>query len=151
MAPHTAYFRVKMRTHSRHISEFFWKLTKAQVPIFTPDLRLFKSNTARDEGISTNSQTQHWRPPFSDWQWRHRKLFFFVGLKNLVNLVLFFKPWFGEHWLVAVLVYSGKFLKDDGLQPNFLKWLCFPLLSHLENFISNYWVHNYCCLIMNSL
>ena len=30
--------------------------------------------------------------PFSDWQWR-RMLFFFVGLKNRVNLVLFFKPW----------------------------------------------------------
>ena len=32
-------------------------------------------------------------PTFSDWQWRHRMLFFFVGLKNRVNLVLFFKPW----------------------------------------------------------
>ena len=32
-------------------------------------------------------------PPFSEWQWRHRTLFFFVGLKNRVNLVLFFKPW----------------------------------------------------------
>ena len=34
------------------------------------------------------------KPPFSDLQWRHRTLFFFVGLKNRVNLVLFFKPWF---------------------------------------------------------
>ena len=31
--------------------------------------------------------------PFSDWQWRCRRVFFFVGLKNQVNLVLFFKPW----------------------------------------------------------
>ena len=45
--PHTAHFRV------------FWKWKKPQVPIFTPDLRLCKSNTAQDEGISTNSQTQH--------------------------------------------------------------------------------------------
>ena len=32
-------------------------------------------------------------PPFSDWQWLHRTLFFFVGLKKRVNLVLFFKQW----------------------------------------------------------
>ena len=33
-------------------------------------------------------------PPFADWQLRHQMFFFFVGLKNRVNLVLFFKPWF---------------------------------------------------------
>ena len=32
-------------------------------------------------------------PPISDWQWSHRRLFFFVGLQNPVNLVLFFKTW----------------------------------------------------------
>ena len=32
-------------------------------------------------------------PAFFDWLRRHRTLFFFVGLKNQVNLVLFFKPW----------------------------------------------------------
>ena len=32
-------------------------------------------------------------PPFSDCQWRHCMLVFFGGLKNRVNLVLFFKPW----------------------------------------------------------
>ena len=26
--------------------------------------------------------------PLSDWQWRHRMLFFFVGSQNRVNLVL---------------------------------------------------------------
>ena len=31
--------------------------------------------------------------PISDWQWRHRILFFFVGSQNRVSLVLFFKPW----------------------------------------------------------
>ena len=35
-------------------------------------------------------------PPFADWQLRHQMFFFFVGLKNRVNLVLFFKPWFGQ-------------------------------------------------------
>ena len=56
----SAYFRVKIRTHTRHISQFFgnWQNSRC---LFTPDLRLFKSNTARDEGISANSQTQHWR------------------------------------------------------------------------------------------
>ena len=55
----------------RHISElkyapahgifrFFWKLANRRC-LFTSDLRLFKPNTARDEGISANSQTQHWR------------------------------------------------------------------------------------------
>ena len=32
-------------------------------------------------------------PPISDWQWRHRRLFFFVRSQNRFNLVLFFKPW----------------------------------------------------------
>ena len=31
--------------------------------------------------------------PFADCQLRHQMFFFFVGLKNRVNLVLFFKPW----------------------------------------------------------
>ena len=44
----TAHFRV------------FWKWTKPQVPIHSR-FRLFKPNTARDEDISANSQTQQWR------------------------------------------------------------------------------------------
>ena len=60
MAPHTAYFRVKIRTHTRHIFDFFGNLQNRRY-LFTPDLRLFKSNTARDEGIPANSQTQHRR------------------------------------------------------------------------------------------
>ena len=32
-------------------------------------------------------------PKIPDWQWRHRTIFFFVGLKNRVNLALFFKGW----------------------------------------------------------
>ena len=41
---------------TRHISEFYgnWQNRRC---LFTPDLRLFKSNTARDEDISANSQT----------------------------------------------------------------------------------------------
>ena len=47
-------------THTRHISDFFWNWQNRRC-VLTPDLRLFKSNTARDEGISANRQTQHWR------------------------------------------------------------------------------------------
>ena len=59
MAPHTAHFRVKIRTHTRHISDFGgnWQNRRC---LLTPDLRFFKSNTERDERISANSQTQHW-------------------------------------------------------------------------------------------
>ena len=32
-------------------------------------------------------------PPFADCQLCHQMLFFFVGLKNRDNLVLFLKPW----------------------------------------------------------
>ena len=60
MAPHTAHFKVKIRTHTRHISEFFGNWQNLMC-LFTPDLLLFKSNKARDELISANSQTQHWR------------------------------------------------------------------------------------------
>ena len=31
-------------------------------------------------------------PPISDWQWRHRMLYFFVGSQNRVNFVSFLKP-----------------------------------------------------------
>ena len=60
--PQTAHFQVKIRTSTRHISEFF-ENGKISWCLFIPDLRLFKSNTARDECIiiSANSQTQHWR------------------------------------------------------------------------------------------
>ena len=43
---------------TRHTSEFFGSGQNPRC-LFTPDLRLFKPNTAQDEGISTNSQTQH--------------------------------------------------------------------------------------------
>ena len=46
-------------------------------------------------------------PPIYDWQLHHRILLFFVGQKNRVNLVLFFKPyglyskWATRHWHVT--------------------------------------------------
>ena len=55
MAPHTAYFRDKIGTHTRHISEVWTKTAGA----YSHDLRLFKLNTERDEGISANSHTQY--------------------------------------------------------------------------------------------
>ena len=51
-------FQSKIWTHTRHISEFWGNLQNRRC-LFTPDLLLFKSNTARDEGIHANSQTQH--------------------------------------------------------------------------------------------
>ena len=48
-----------IRTHTRHISGFFGNGRNRRC-LFTPDVRLFKPNTTRDEGISANSQTQHW-------------------------------------------------------------------------------------------
>ena len=44
-------------THGTFLSFFFNGQNRRC--LFTPDLRLFKTNTARDEGISANSQTQH--------------------------------------------------------------------------------------------
>ena len=80
-------------THpTRHTSQFFGNWQNRSC-LFSPDLRLFKSNTARDECISANKHNTKGQP-FSDCQWRRRMLFFFVELKNRVNLVLFFKPWF---------------------------------------------------------
>ena len=57
---HSAHFRVKIRIHTWHISIFFRNGQNRRC-LFTPDLRLVKPNTARDEGISANSQSQHWR------------------------------------------------------------------------------------------
>ena len=39
--------------------------------------------------------------PIPHWQWRHPTLFFFVGLKNRVNIVLLFKPWY--------ILYTNRF------------------------------------------
>ena len=55
---HTAYFRVKIHTQTITIFEFFGNGQNLGC-LFTPDLRLLKPNTAPDEGISANSQTQH--------------------------------------------------------------------------------------------
>ena len=55
-----AYYSLSHDTHTRHISECFGNEKKRRC-LFTPDLRLLKANTARDESISDNSRTQHWR------------------------------------------------------------------------------------------
>ena len=80
------YHSLSHSTHTRRISEFFgngWNRRR----LFTPDVWLFKPNTERDLLI-VNTEG----PPITDWQRRHRRLFFFVGSQNRVNLVLFFKP-----------------------------------------------------------
>ena len=61
---------IKPFHHTLHISELkyapahrtfpsFLEIDKSEKCLFTPDLRLFKSHTVRDERISANSQTQH--------------------------------------------------------------------------------------------
>ena len=101
MTPLTSYFKVKLRTLTSHISEFFgiWQNRRC---LFTSDLRLFKSNTAWDEGISANSQTQHGRTINIWLAVASSQAFFFLGMKNRVNLVLFFKPWPGSSVPVRV-------------------------------------------------
>ena len=78
-----------IRTHTLHISDFLWNWLNRRW-LFTPDLRSFKPNTARDEGQIVRHNNDG--PPISDWQWRHCMLFFFVRSQNRVNLVLYFKP-----------------------------------------------------------
>ena len=90
MAPTHGTFRVKIRTQTRHISKFFgnWQNRRC---LFTPDLILFRSNKARYEGISANSQTQHWRST-NIWPAVTSSHGLFLR-RNRVNLELFFKPW----------------------------------------------------------
>ena len=94
---------IKAWHHSLHISELKYAHTHGTFPSF---LETDKTAGAYSHQIynnlsqiqrETNAFLQIFRhntegPPFSDWQWRGRTLFFFVGLKNRVNLVLFFKP-----------------------------------------------------------
>ena len=100
---------------TRHISEFFFKWTKPQVlslqiythSRFTPDLRLFKRNAARDEGISANSPTQH-RITANIWQaMTSSNALFFVESQNQVSLVLFFKSW--VEWRVRMKGWNDGF------------------------------------------
>ena len=79
---HTAYFRVFLemdKTAGAHSIQIYDYLSQIQRKT-KAFLLIVGHNT---EG-----------PPISDWQWRHRMLFSFVGSQNQVNLVLFFKPWF---------------------------------------------------------
>ena len=106
---HTAHFRVKICRHTRNISDFFVTGLNRRC-LFTPDLLLFKPNTARNEGISANSQTQHWRTTNIWLQWRHRMLFFFVGSPNRVNLLLFSNPsYLGVMYITPTKHYTPNF------------------------------------------
>ena len=91
---------IKPWHHTLHISELKYAPTHGTFPNF---LEIYKTAGAASLQIwDYLSQIQR-EPkaflliarhntegsPFSDCQWRHRTLFFFVGLKNWVNLVLF--------------------------------------------------------------
>ena len=53
-------------THTLHISECFGN-GKNRWYLFTPDLRLFKPNTAREKGISAIVRHNTEGPQISDW------------------------------------------------------------------------------------
>ena len=79
-------------THpTRHTSEFFenWQNRRA----YSLKIYDYLSQIQRepDTFLLIVRHNTEW-PPFFDWQWRHRTLFSFVGFKNQVNLVLFYKP-----------------------------------------------------------
>ena len=90
--------------HKLHISELKYALTQGTFPSFGEIAKTAGAYSLQiyDYLSQIQRETKAFRltirnntegPPFSDWQWRHRTLFFFAGLKNRVNLVLFFKPW----------------------------------------------------------
>ena len=95
---------IKPWHHTLHISELKYALTHGTFPSF---LEIDKTAGAYSLQIydylsQIQLETKAFllivrhnteEPPFCDWKWRHRTLFFFVGLKNWVNLVLFFEPW----------------------------------------------------------
>ena len=90
--------------HTLHISELkyapahgtfpsFWEIDKTECA-YSFQICDFLSQIQRETKaflLIVRHNTEG--PPFSDCQWRHGTIFFFVGLKNRVNLVLFFKPW----------------------------------------------------------
>ena len=99
---------IKPWHHTLHISELKYATTHCTFPsflesnktagAFSPQICDYLSQIQRETKaflLIVRHNTEG--PPFSDCQWRHRMLFFFVGLKNRVNLVLFFKPWM-KHW-----------------------------------------------------
>ena len=92
---------IKPWHHTLHISELkyapthgtfpsiFWKLTKLQVLSLQICFYLSqKQCETKAFPLIVRHNTEG--PPFSDCQWRHRTFFYFVGLKNRVNLVLYF-------------------------------------------------------------
>ena len=100
MAPHIAYFRVKISTHTRHISEFCLKIGET-AGAYSLQICDYLSQIQRETKaflLIVRHNTEG--PPFSDWQWRHRTLFIFVGLKNRVNLYYYL-----NHELIYVKHY----------------------------------------------
>ena len=94
---------IKLRHHTLHISELIYAPTHRTFPRFLEidkttgpyslQICYYLSQIQRETKsflLIVRHNTE--RQPFSDWQGRHRTLFFFVGLKNRVNLVSFFKP-----------------------------------------------------------
>ena len=81
---------IKPWHHTLHSSEFFghWQNRRC---LFTPidDYLSYIQRKTKAFLLIVRHNTEG--QPFSDWQWGHRTLIFFVGVNNRVNLVLFFK------------------------------------------------------------
>ena len=115
---------IKPGHHTLHISELKYAPNTAHFQVF---LEIYKTTGTYSLHIDDNlSQIQRETnaflllathnteiPPFADWQLRHKMFFFFVGLKNRVNLVLFFKP------LVHTCIYM-KCLQQTPVRTSFL-------------------------------
>ena len=93
-APNTAHFRVFLEiyktTYSLHIDD-----NLSQIQRETNAFLLLVTHNAEI-------------PPFPDWPLRHKMFFFFVGLKNRVNLVYSLKPWYAPsacYWTLNVFSF----------------------------------------------
>ena len=111
-----AYYSLNHGTHSRHISELKYAPTHGTFPSFLEIdktvgayslqiydyLRQITRIKRKTKAFRLIVRHNTERPLISDWQWRHRTLFLFVGSQNRVNLVIFFKPWLGVRKLPSI-------------------------------------------------
>ena len=134
---------IKPRHHRLHISELKYAPTHGTFPSY---LEIDKTAGAYSSQIYDYlSQIQHETnafllivrhntevPPFSDWHaLRRLTLFFFVGLKNRVNLGLFFKPWPAVLPLEMLVAVRITFPTVPPYQ-----WCCRPAVLPLEGLVA---------------
>ena len=122
---------------------------------FTPDLHDYLSEI-QSETKAFRLKVRHTEgPPIPDWLWRHCKIFFLIGLKKRVNLVLFFKPSLGvlydinenyytRHPLITIFVhfyYSPK--EKKLLDENDVEFDC--TIGHVLTMFPFLWIEKEKC------